>query len=112
MQTCSIYVTTMLPVTRYNSLTLAPQCTAFALYCIVPGKCPWALTAQVPKLRVGGYTKEVLEWSNYLRASAHPGCEDSCQGIPSKPASSLRLYIVQASLMVKTLYHARKWTDC
>ena len=36
-------------------------------YHIVPGKCPWALAAQAPKLRVGGYTKEVLEWSNYLR---------------------------------------------
>ena len=32
------------------------------------------------KLRVGGYTKEVLEWSNYLRANAHPWCEVSCQG--------------------------------
>ena len=36
-------------------------------YRIVPGKCPCALAAQAAKLRVGGYTKEVLEWSNYLR---------------------------------------------
>ena len=31
LQTCTMYITTMLPInTRYNSLTLTPQCTAFA----------------------------------------------------------------------------------
>ena len=33
------------------------------MYCIVPGKCPWALKHQ--KVRVGGYMEEVLEWFNY-----------------------------------------------
>ena len=25
------------------------------MYCIVPGKCPWALTAQVPKIEGGRF---------------------------------------------------------
>ena len=29
---------------------------------------------------MGGCTEKVLEWFDYLRASAHPGCEVSCQG--------------------------------
>ena len=74
-------------------------------YRIVPGKHPWALAAQAPKLRVGGYTKEVLEWSNYLCASAHPGCNVSCQGI------LLHRCFTRASSRPawwKTLYHAIK----
>ena len=40
------------------------------LYRIVLGKCPWALAAQVPKLRVGGYTEKVLELFNYAKLAA------------------------------------------
>jgi len=36
------------------------------------------------KLGVGGYTEKVLEWFNYLRAKAHPGCEVSSQGVPHR----------------------------
>ena len=32
---------------------------------IVSGKCPWALAAVTQR-------RPVLEWSNYLRADAHP----------------------------------------
>ena len=49
------------------------------------------------KLRVGSCTEEVLEWFNYSHASAHPGCEVSCQGIPNRPASSLCSCFVEAS---------------
>ena len=53
------------------------------------------------KLRVSGYTKEVFEWSNYLHASTHSGCEVSCQGVPNRPASSVHPCFVEASLMVE-----------
>ena len=56
---------------------------------IVPGKCPWVLAAQVPKLRGCGYTEEVLKWFNYPHARAHPGCEVSCHRVPNRLASSL-----------------------
>ena len=29
------------------------------------------------------YTEKVLEWFNYPRARAHPGCELICQGVPN-----------------------------
>ena len=47
------------------------------------------------------YTKEVLEWSKYLHASAHPWCKVSCQGVPNRPASSLRPCFVNANLTVE-----------
>ena len=50
------------------------------------------------KLRVGGYMVEVLERLDSPFASAQTGCEVSCQG---QPASSLCLYLVEASAMVK-----------
>ena len=51
------------------------------------------------KLGVGGYTEKVLEWFNYPRARAYPGCELNCQGVPlrvsSRPARHWRkLYLV------------------
>jgi len=45
-------------------------------YRIVPGKRPWALTAQAPKLKVDSYTEKVLEWFNYPHTKAHPGCKN------------------------------------
>ena len=68
---------------------------------IVPSKCPWALQLKHQKLGVGGYTEEVVEWFNYPRTSAHLGCEVSCQGVPTQPASSLRLCFVEASPTVE-----------
>ena len=34
-------------------------------------------------LGVGGYTEKVLNWFNYPRARAHPGCEVSSHGAES-----------------------------
>ena len=51
-------------------------------YHLIPSKHPWALAAQAPKLGVGSYTEGVLEWFNYPRKGAHPGCELSCMGVP------------------------------
>ena len=39
-------------------------------------------------LGVGGWRRR---WFNYPHASAHLACEVSCQGLPNRPASSLRL---------------------
>ena len=72
-------------------------------YRILPGKCPWALAAQAPKMRVASYTKQMLECSNYLHASAHPGWEVRCQGVPNRPASSLRPCFVEASPTVENV---------
>ena len=36
------------------------------------------------KVWVGGYMEKVLEWFNYPRARAHPGCEVNCQGVPHR----------------------------
>ena len=71
---------------------------------LVDATCTQPFCTFVPKnkkLGVGGYTEEVLEWFNYSRASAHPGCEVSCQGVPNQPASSLRLCFVEVSLTVE-----------
>ena len=89
------------------TITISECCFVVALfsalyfyYRIVPGKRPWALTAQAPqKYRVGRYMKEVLEWSHYLCASVHPGCKVSGQVIQNRPASSLCPCFVQASPM-------------
>ena len=35
------------------------------------------------KLRVWGYTENVLKWFNYSDARAHPGCKVSCHGTES-----------------------------
>ena len=61
------------------------------------------------KLRVGGYTEEVLEWFDYPRVSSRPGCEVSCQGVPNRPASSLHSCFIEASLMLEKAYCARKF---
>ena len=45
-------------------------------YRIVPGKRPWALAAQAPKLKVDSYTEKVLKWFNYPCTKAHPGCKN------------------------------------
>ena len=52
--------------------------------------------------------KEMLEWSNYLHANAHPGCEVSCQ---NWPVSSLRPCFVEASMMVENHYHCQPSTS-
>ena len=70
-------------------------------YCIVPSKCPWVLEAQAPKIGVGGYTKEVLEWFNCPHASAHPGSKVSCQGVLNWPTLLLCLSSVEASPTVE-----------
>ena len=51
---------------------IVPYLRALGSYCIALSKRPWALAAQAPKI---GGTEEVLEWFNYHRASAHPGCK-------------------------------------
>ena len=53
------------------------------MYCIVPGKHPWALTAQAPNLRVGGYTEKVLKRINCLHTRTHPRCKVRCHGTES-----------------------------
>ena len=60
------------------------------------------------KLGVGVYTEEVLEWFNCPHASAHPGCEVSCQDVPNQPASRLRPCFVEASPMVEKAVSCRK----
>ena len=44
---------------------------------------------------------EVLEWLNYLRASAYPGCEVSCRWVLNWPQSSLYLCYVNPSPTVE-----------
>ena len=53
------------------------------------------------KLRVGGCTEEVLKWFNYPPAKAHPRCEVSCQGVPNRLASLLRLCFIETSPTVE-----------
>ena len=36
------------------------------MYRIVPGKHPWALAAQAPKIGVGPYTESLLECLNHM----------------------------------------------
>ena len=63
------------------------------MYRIVPGKRAHGRSQlKHIKLSVGGY--------DYLRASAHPVCEVSCQGVPNRPASSLCPCFIKASRMV------------
>ena len=93
------------------------------MYHIVPGKWPWALAAQAPKLRVGSYTEEVLE---YICASAQPGCKcqvsicivalptfhrgqsdggESCIVLESGPTRSLVAKLLQClSLVVREIH--------
>ena len=52
---------------------------------------------KLQKMRMGGYTEKELQWFNYPRARAHPGCEVSCQRVPNRLASSLRPCFVKAS---------------
>ena len=54
-------------------------------YRIVPGNGLWVLAHGCSqfkhhKLKVGGYTEEVLEWFDYPCASAHPGYEVNLPG--------------------------------
>ena len=75
------------------------------------------------KLRVGGYTEEVFDWFDYLRASAHPGCEvgvcivawpvlrrgqsdggESCIVLESGPTRSLVAKLPQRSSLVRANY--------
>ena len=51
-------------------------------------------TLEVGQLHGGGF--------NYPHASAHLGCEVSCQGLPNRPALSLRPCFVEASPMVES----------
>ena len=84
---------------RGESLEDLIMCTLM-YYHIVPGKCPWALAAQAPNLRVVSYMEEVLEWFDYPCANTHPGCKVSCQGVPNWPAIAAllhRLCFIEAS---------------
>ena len=45
--------------------------------------------------------EEVLEWFNHPHASAHPRCAVTYQGLPNRPALSLRPCFVKASAMVE-----------
>jgi len=56
------------------------------------------------KLGVGGYTEKVLEWFNYPRARAYPGCELNCQGVPLRASS-------RPARHWRKLYCATKLTD-
>ena len=55
------------------------------------------------KLMMGGYTEKVFKWFNYMYpcARAHPGCEVTCQGVPSRLALSLRPCFLEASPTVE-----------
>ena len=53
------------------------------MYCIVPDKHPWALTAQAPKFGGGWLHRKVLKQINYLHTRAHPGCKVRCHGTES-----------------------------
>ena len=74
--------------------------------CIIIPYCPEQAPIKRQKLRVGGYTEKVLEWFNYPRARAHPGCEVSCQGVYCIVTSCF----VEASPIVEKAYRATKLT--
>ena len=108
---------------QYNRLDVREQ-TCTVLSRIVPGKPPWALAAQVQKLRVGSYTEEeVLEW---FCTSAHPRCKvsvcivaspmlhrgqsdggESCIVLESGPTRSLVAKLPQCSSLVIRELHVR-----
>ena len=64
------------------------------MYRIVPGKRPWALTAQALKIM-----EEVFQQLNCPCASTRPRCKVSSQGGPNRPASRLRPCFLKASPM-------------
>ena len=65
-----LYVESFLPFCQSSQMA--------RIYRIVLHGC---LQLKYQKLRMGGYTEEVFEWSNCLHASAHPEYEVSYQGI-------------------------------
>ena len=67
-----------------------------------------AHSSSTKKLRMDGCTEEMLEWFGYPWASAHPGCEVSCQRVPHR---CFTCALSRPAWQWRKLYHARKWTD-
>ena len=67
-----------------------------ASYCIVPGKCPWVLAAQAPKIMGGWYVAQ----RKCLNGSATPDAKLAAEE-PNQLPSSLCLCFVEASPMVE-----------